>query len=157
SETWLYRSWYYLAVNQLDSTHWSMRRAKALDPTSSIIRTRIASVLLAADSLDAARDEIEEVLRHEPQFVPAIVQAASIYALLKQCDRVRESIRTKPTLVERGFGDLGFAEAKCGESALARKTIAHWDAERAEGKFVAAWETAAIYAGLGDTANVSKY
>jgi serine/threonine-protein kinase len=156
SETWLYRSWYYLAVNQLDSALWSMRRAKALDPTSSIIRTRVASVLFAADSLVAARDEIEEVLRHEPHYVPAIIQSASIYASLKQCDRVREMIRAEPGLVELGFGDLGFAEATCGESALARKTIARWDAERARGKFISAQETARIYAGLGDTANVYK-
>jgi serine/threonine-protein kinase len=157
AETWLYRSWYYMAVNKLDSTRWSMRRAKALDPTSSIIRTRIASTLYASDSLLAARDEIEEVLRHEPHYAPAIVQAASIYASLNQCDQVREILRTEGALVERGAGDLGFSEARCGETALARKTLAHWERLRAQGQFVDAYERAVVYAGLGDSVQVFAY
>jgi serine/threonine protein kinase len=154
SETWLYRSWYYAAVNQLDSARWSMRRAKELDPTSSIIRTRVGSVLWMSDSLFAARDEIEEVLRHEPRFVPAIVQIAPLYAVLKQCDRVREILRTEPALVERGWGDLGFSEARCGGASLARKMIARMETGRARGEFEAAFETAKVYAGLGDTVKV---
>jgi len=154
SETWLYRSWYYVAANHLDSARWSMRRAKDLDPTSSIIRTRVGSVLWMSDSLLAARDEIEEVLSHEPRFVPAIVQIAPLYAVLKQCDRVREILRTEPALVERGWGDLGFAEARCGEATLARQMIARMETARARGEFEAAFETAKVYAGLGDTAKV---
>src|SRR5262249_51355866 len=157
AETWLYRSWYYMAVNKLDSSRWSMRRAKALDPTSSIIRTRVASVLYASDSLLAARDEIEEVLRHEPRFVPAIVQSASIYASLNQCDRVRGILRTEGALVERGAGDLGFSEARCGETALARKTLAHWERLGAHGQFVDAYERAVVYAGLADSMHVFAY
>ena len=129
-----------------------MGRAKALDPTSSIIRTRVASILYYLDSLPAARDEIEEVLRHEPHFVPAIVQIAPLYATLKQCDRVREILRTERALVQRGWGDLGFSAAQCGDTALARRMIAQVEAARARGEFRAAFETAVVYAGLGDSA-----
>ena len=85
------------------------------------------------------------------------MQSASIYASLKQCDRVRQILRQEVALVERGTSDLGFAEARCGETALARKTLAHWERLRAEGQFISAWETAAIYAGLGDSVNVYAY
>jgi serine/threonine-protein kinase len=152
SETWLYRSWYYVAENRLDSARWSMERAKELDPTSSIIRTRVGSTLYYVDSLRAARDEIEEVLRHEPNFAPAIVQIAPLYATLKQCDRVREILRTEHALVERGWGDLGFSAAQCGDAALARRMIAQIETARAQGEFRAAFETAIVYAGLGDSA-----
>ena len=95
------------------------------------------------------------MLRHEPRFVPAIVQRAQIYATLKQCDRVREILRAERALVESGIGaDLGFAEARCGEPAAVRKTLARWDTVRAQGQFIPALQTAAVYAGLGDSIKV---
>jgi serine/threonine-protein kinase len=151
SDTWLYRTWYYAAVNRLDSARQSIRRAKALEPTSSIIRTRVATVLYMSDSLAAARDEIDEVLRHEPRFMPAIVQSISIYADLNQCDRVRAILRTEPELAAQGRGDFGYAEARCGDVVAARQTLAARDRLRASGSYVGAIESAMVYAGLRDS------
>ena len=44
-EPWLFRTWYYLAGNHVDSAVWTMRHAKELAPVEAIVGVRLATAL----------------------------------------------------------------------------------------------------------------
>jgi len=153
---WLFRTWYYVAIGHLDSALTTIRHAAALDPTSSIIRTRVGTILFYADSLDAAATELTGVLAREPTFRPAAAQLADVLAARGACDAALAQVRDT-AVAAGGPGDWVWVKARCGKTAEARATVNGWEAEVARGEFVPPFQIAVAYAGLGNRAKVLEW
>lgn len=151
--TWLFRTWYFVATDRLDSARMSIRHAEDLDPSSSIIRTRVGTVLYFSDSTASAVAELRTVLDREPGFLPAEQQIAPAYADLHRCPEALAAIQASRAASARS-GDVVYVEARCGAAAAARATLSDWEARAANGVYIGPFQFAVAYAGLGDDAKV---
>ncbi len=157
ADIWLFHAWYYVAVGRLDSARATVRHAVDLDPSSSIIRTRVATILDFSDSVDAAVDEVSAVLDREPDFEPARVEMALLAASSGRCDRAMAMLRSRPRSLPAVPGREGtyiYAEARCGNPATARAELRDWERRASGGEFIAPFQMAIGYAGIGDDAKV---
>lgn len=154
--TFLFRTWSYVLAGRLDSARMSVRHAESLDPSSSIIRTRVGTLLVYSDSLEQAAAELRAVLDREPGYQPAESDLAVAYAKLHRCPEAMALLRPARVGVV-GAGDLTFVQARCGAAGPARATVLDWEARAARGEYVAPFQVAVAYAGLGDEPKVFEW
>ncbi|MDE3217482.1 MAG: hypothetical protein KGO03_13830, partial [Gemmatimonadota bacterium] len=157
ANTFLFRTWYYVLDGRLDSALISVRRAASLDPSSSIIRTRVGTILFYMDSLNSASAAFRSVLGREPGFPAAVSDLAAVYALQRRCPEALALVDRSPAVGAVGDGDLSFAQARCGQRAQALEVVQRWEREAAGGGYVAPFQVAVAYAGLGDQARVYEW
>ncbi len=146
ADIWLFRSWYYVGLGRLDSARLSIRRARQLDPSSSIIHTRVGTILYFSDSLEAAAAQLTQVLSREPEFRQAIIQLAAVYAAQNRCVEVK-ALQQAHGIRPTDGGSMGWALGRCGEGDLALRS---WGAPGAGGAGVDWFRLAMIHASLGD-------
>jgi len=151
---WLYRAWYYVATNKLDSAVVSLRRAKALAPVSNIVGTRLATVLDFAGDDAAAERELAEVFGRDSTDANARSIQLTIEIETSRCTEARRELRflTRPRANVAGV--VGAAQARCNDVAGARGFIATANARAANGQYVDHYAVALVHAALGDTADV---
>lgn len=151
---WLYRTWYFVAMNRLDSAVASVRRAKVLAPVSNIVGTRVATVLHFIGDNVAAEKELVEVLGRDSSDVNAHTIRAMIAIETGQCaDALRESrwlVHTQSYMA----GVVAAAQAACGEPGAARAFVAAGESRIAAGEYFDSYSLAMAHAGLGDTSGV---
>ena len=72
---------YLLPMKRLDQAHDEFRKALALDPLASIVRTNYALSLAASHQLADAQRELAQLLEREPGFAPAVFYQAQLSAM----------------------------------------------------------------------------
>ncbi len=160
ADIWLFHAWYYVALGRLDSARASVRHAEELDPSSSIIRTRVGTILDFSDSVEAAASEVSAVLDREPDFEPARVEMMLLAAASGRCDQALTLLRNRPRSAPNAPGREGtyiYAKARCGDTGAARAALRDWEARAARGEFIAPFQMAIGYAGLNDDAKVLSW
>jgi len=147
----LYHSWYNVAVGHLDSAIADVERARALDPLSIIINTRVATMLFWARRYDAAVTQLSRTLALDSSYDLAHTQLARVDIQLGRCDRAQLELRGRPQLAANYEGSiLGYAAAVCGQHAAARQILEQMLARTRRGQYRSPAVIASVYVGLGD-------
>lgn len=152
-EPWLFRTWYYLAGNQVDSAVWSMRHAKAVAPVEPIVGTRLATALRYQGHVDQAQAELNEILQRDPNNLIAHRERFEVEVATMPCDSAVRDLG----LVENDDhlqikGIVEYHWAMCGEAQRARRYTDSLEAEASRGAYVDFFFLATVYAGLDDSA-----
>jgi TolB-like protein len=84
--TWLFRTWYFMAMGPWDSVRGSIFRARQLDSLAPVIAARLADVLYDQGDVAGARAELVRMLRYDPGNAPVRISLAAVDAALGQCD-----------------------------------------------------------------------
>ena len=162
-ETWLFRAWYYMATNRLDSTIESLRHAKALDTTVIVYRTRLGVVLWTDGRTTEAEHELNQVLALDTTYQTARAWLAQMYAATGQCDRAiaqvkhieqAEHIKLDGRMRQYDRVNIPITWARCGSSAQAKHYVDSLAILARKGQYFSGYALATVYAALGDTANV---
>ena len=152
ASTRLFRSWYYLGMNQPDSAVITIRLARRLDPNSSIIRAREGTVLYYTGRFAEAEAALKDALVADSGNMFARRQLAEVYAENGQCDAARRlaaQIPPTPEQFENSFPM--YARARCGDVAAARHFTDALESRAAHGGYVDSYAIARLYAAIGDT------
>ena len=155
-QTWLFRGWYYLATNHLDSTVWSIRHARDLDPTAAVIGTRLGGVLYRDGKTKQAEDELNKVLALDSTYQPARGTLAQVYAADGQCDKAAELVQhiKDRHMRQYDWASIPIMWALCGPRPQAMHYADSMATQARKGEYVGGVALAMIYAALGDTTKV---
>ena len=154
--TWLYRAWYFLAVDRMDSAIASLRTAARRDPVALIYQTRLGTGLYFANDMAGAEAVLLEVLGKDSSYAFAHRQLAQVYADDRQCDKALVEVRREP--VQADFsGALAYAAARCGNPGPARQYVAAFEALAGAGKPADGFWLSNVYASLHDSAKVFEW
>jgi len=158
ASTSLFRSWYYLAVNEPDSAVLSIRRARRLDPESPIIRAREGTVLYYAGRRADAITALRNAMADDSGNVFARRQLVDVYADDNRCNEaLRLAPQVPPTTDEFENSFLWYAQARCGDSVAAHSGIAPLEARASHGGAVDPYALARVYAALGDSTRMWQW
>ncbi len=154
--TRLFRGWYFVAVDQLDSAAASIRAGSRLDPAAPIYDTRLATALTFADDFAGAERALVAALRKDSTAAFIRSQLAQVYAELGRCREAMSQLEPAATTANADY-ELAYAEARCGDAASARAFVAGMDGRRRAGELVDAYWLARVYAGLGDSTGTFRW
>jgi adenylate cyclase len=133
-----------------------LRRALAADRMSILLRTLLGQALVLAGQPDAAVDELRQVLELEPEYVFATFTLAFAYLAQSAYAEALEVLNQIPEASEEYgnyAGHLGYAHARLGNRADARYVLKRLERR----SWAPAVDVAAIYSGLGDSRNATKW
>ena len=156
ANTRLFRAWYYVAVDQMDSAIASLRTAVRLDPAAPIYDTRLGTVLYLAGDVSGAETSLLNALRKDSGYAYAHRQLAEVYAVEHRCDDAMKEVGREPGLPDES-GSLASAAALCGDTTTARKWIAGRAARARSGQPVDAFWVATACAALNDRSGVFEW
>jgi tRNA A-37 threonylcarbamoyl transferase component Bud32/tetratricopeptide (TPR) repeat protein len=154
-EPWLFRTWYYLAGNHVDSAVLGMRHAKELAPVEPIVGARLATALRYQGHVDQADAELAEILERDPGNLIAHRERFEVEVATKPCDSATRDlpwVENDDHVQIRGIVEYHWAS--CGEAGRARSYADSLEAEASHGSYVDFFFLATVYAGLGDSAKV---
>jgi len=147
----LYRSWLYVLTGRTEESLAEIERARALDPLSLIIRTRIGTMLHFAGRDREAIGAYLHALEIDSTFAHARAGLALSYAMT---GRFQEALAIKPDVVPMlanyESSQWAVVQVLAGRPAEARRMLAELDSIRKQ-RYVADDAFAAIYAALGET------
>ena len=155
ANTWLFRGWYYVAADKMDSAVVSVRHAERLDPLDPVIATRVGTVLYMAGQSGAAETQLEGVLRRLPANLPALAELAFVYGADQQCakaDQLGVRIDSIQQVAPPVVVFEAAAEALCHHPADAARYVAALE----KGKFDVGFWIAIVKAALHDDAGVRQ-
>ena len=155
ANTWLFRAWYYVAANRMDSAVVSVRHAERLDPLDPVIATRVGTVLYMAGQSGAAEVQLEGVLRRLPANLPALAELAFVYGADEQCakaDRLGVRIDSIQQVAPPAVVFEAAADALCNHPAEAAQHVAALE----KGAFDVGFWIAIVKAALHDDAGVRQ-
>ncbi len=148
----LFRSWYFVAAGQLDSAVADVQRAKADDPLSLIINTRLGTMLFWTRNYDSSAVQLHHTLELDSTYALAHSQLSRAYLMLHRCpDAIREAQKYSAVVGNYESANLGYSAAVCGDTALARREL-QMRLDELKTRYVSPDVIARIYAGLGDKA-----
>ena len=154
-EPWLFRTWYYLAGNHVDSAVWSMRHAKQVAPVEPIVGARLATALRYQGHVDQAKAALDDVFALDPNNLIAHRERFEIEVATMPCDSAKRDLPWVENDAHSQIrGIVEFHWASCGEPARARKYADSLAAEARNGSYVDFFFLATVYAGLGDSHKV---
>jgi eukaryotic-like serine/threonine-protein kinase len=151
-ETWLFRGWYFLASNQIDSAIESMQHGKRIDPLAAIIGTRLGGVYYYAGKGGLAENELKEVLRQAPEYHFARTQLAQVYASENRCQDALQLPLAPEARDPAEISQYRFMDAVCKRPQQAQAYVDSQDVAAAKGKYVEAFWLASVWAGLDNEA-----
>jgi tetratricopeptide (TPR) repeat protein len=149
----LFYAWYFLAIGQLNDAVEQLRTAVKLDPFDLISNTRLASMLFYARRYDEELAQIRRVRELDSTFFQLPAEFARAYTQLGRCEDVLAALKHAPEVTTRLAllqGVPGWAYAKCGHPAQALAQLDRFRMDVQQGRYVAHYPLATIYAGLGD-------
>src|SRR5207244_2583085 len=130
----LYHGWYNVAVGRIDAAVSDLERARAIDPLSLILNTRLGTMLFLARRYDAALTQLSRTLALDSSYDLAHAALARVYIQLRQCDRAQLELhrRTRMVALLRKLGPgvrcRGVRPPRRGDADA--RTIARHQAER---------------------------
>jgi tetratricopeptide (TPR) repeat protein len=154
-EPWLFRTWYYLAENHVDSAVWTMRHAKEVAPVEPIVGARLATALRYQGHVDQAEAALAEVLERDPKNLIAHRERFEVEVATMPCDSAKRDL---PLVVNDDHQQIrGIVEyhwASCGEAGRARHYADSLATQASAGSYVDFFFLATVYAGLGESAKM---
>jgi len=158
SATWLFQAWAYSSANQPDSALASVRHGWALDPGSLIVGTRVATVLLGLDSLQAAEHQLDAVLKMDKNFLFARNQLAVVYAHRHQCGKAIDILPTPSwPFSSREYGMTVHVWMLCNQRDKVRQYLDSAERRARNRQYVSAISVAELYAAIQDSSNVYRW
>jgi TolB-like protein len=146
----LFRAWLYMLTGRADEALAEIEQARALDPLSLIIRTRIGTMLHFMGRDREAIGAFQRALEIDSTFAHARAGLALSYAMV---GRFQEALVLRPDIEPMvgnyEAGQWGVVRALAGRPAEARGMLAELEAERKR-RYVSADAFAAIHAALGE-------
>jgi Flp pilus assembly protein TadD len=145
-------SWYLAPMGRIDQAIAEAKRGQQLDPVSPEAYFFLGSVLVFARQYDQAIEQLRSGIELEPTYWYAHYFLGRAY---EQKGRLPEAIAEFQRALEleqdnaENWSNLGHAYALSGKRAEAQKIIDHLKEVSAH-SYVAPYNVAAIYAGLGD-------
>jgi len=143
---------YLAAVGNIRGALNQENQAKQLDPASPPVNTAAARVLYWNRQYDTAIDCYRHVLHREPKFQEAYTRFAMAYLAKSSPREAISKLEAAQQLA--GYdpyleGLLGYAQARSGNAAAARKILEELTS-RSGTQYVPAFSIALVYIGLGD-------
>jgi eukaryotic-like serine/threonine-protein kinase len=150
---------YLEAVGRVDDAVTEIRRAQEEEPLSLIIGAVLGRVLYEARHYDQAMEQLRKTIEIDPGFVQAHLFLGWVYEQKRMFPEAIAELRQ--ALSGSGgaplyLGALGHAYAISGQRRLAEESLARLR-EQAKQRYVAPYDTAVIYIGLGDKEQTLKY
>jgi predicted Zn-dependent protease len=147
----LYHGWYNVAVGQLDAAVRDLERARALDPLSLILNTRLGTMLFWARRYDTAVQQLLNTLALDSSYDLAHAQLARAYIQLGRCDRAELELRSRTRIRAPYYESsvLGYAAAVCGQRPAAQQMLQELLVQGRD-QYVSPGLIASVYMGLGD-------
>jgi serine/threonine-protein kinase len=146
----LFRSWYYVATGQLDAAVRDVQRARADDPLSLIINTRLGTMLFWTRAYDSSASQLRHTLELDSTYALAHSQLSRAYLMLGHCkDAIREAEKYSAVVGNYESANLGYSAAVCGDTALARREL-QMRLDEIKKHYVSADVIARLYAGMGE-------
>src|SRR5262249_52475709 len=155
-------SWYSLdleATGRLEEAIAEAKRAQEADPLSLMISTLVGKTLYSARRYDQAIEQLRKALEMDPNFPRAHYNLGMTYG---QVGRHGEAIAECQKAVSLSGGEpgalgvLGYAYALSGKRAEAQKVLAELK-DLSRRRYVAPYDSALIYVGLGDKAQALEW
>ena len=147
-----YYSWYLSNVGQTDQALAEARRGQQLDPVSIEANLFVGSILVFSRQSDQAIAQLSNALELDPNYWFAYNFLGRAY---EQKGELSEAIAAFKRALElekdnaENWAGLGYAHALSGDKVEAQSVINHLKAVSAH-SYVAPYNIAVIYAGLGD-------
>ena len=149
------RQWYaelLYATGRYEESIQENRKAVALEPFTPILQVNLGLSLMFAKQLAESEQQFRKTLDMDPNYPIAHYGYAQILILQKRFDEaVTEMEKASQSMPESSYyrGYLGYAYAKAGKTAEARKILGEL-IEAARTKYISWLGIADIYAGLGE-------
>jgi eukaryotic-like serine/threonine-protein kinase len=146
----LFRAWLFMLTGRSDEALGEIEHARALDPLSLIIRTRIGTMLHFVGRDREAIGAFQRALEIDSTFANARAGMALSYAMT---GRFQEALALRPN-PEPMYGNYeagqwGVVLALAGRTAEARRALTELEAERKQ-RYISADALAAIHAALDE-------
>ncbi|MGA9510299.1 MAG: tetratricopeptide repeat protein [Candidatus Sulfotelmatobacter sp.] len=152
-------SYYLRAMGRLPEALQEARQAQELDPLSLQANITLAGRYRDLSQYDMANGLAQRTLELDPNFAPAHEMLAAVY---EQQEKFPEAIAEWQKAVELSqdnpaiLASLGHAYALSGKRTEARKIVARLQLISTQ-HYVAAWDMAILFAGLGDSSSAFRY
>jgi tetratricopeptide (TPR) repeat protein len=129
-----------------------IRRAQDLEPFSLFIHANVGAILCQARRYDEAISQGKRVLEMNPNFDHARTLLGFAYRQKGMYEEAISEYKKRAVPVSGGSGDIGLAYALSGRRSEALKELDKLQ-ELSKQRYVAPYNRAIIYAGLGDKDN----
>jgi len=131
----------------------AFEHARRLDPASLPIRTDLAFHLHYAGRNEDAREELQNILRVDPNFPLAHFWMGRVLSSESNCPGALSELEAASSSSLRDWQPViaahGYIAGACGQPSRARADLRRFD-EIARNRFVTSYGYALIYAGLGE-------
>ena len=147
----LWRAWYFVAADSMDSAVREVELALAMDPFALLTNTRLVSFLYYARRFNDALRQAQRAVELDSTFFQVNIERARVLGELRRCEeavKVLESAPAQTAAVLRGI--RGYTYAICGRRAEALAQLKDFDVKARRGEYVSHYARAVIHAGLGD-------
>ncbi len=152
-------SYYLKAMGRLPEALQEARQAQELDPLSLQANTTLAGRYRDLNQYDEAIALGQRTLELEPDFAPAHEMLAAVYeqqgklpAAVAEWQKSVELSQDNPAIL----ASLGHAYALSGKRTEARNIVVRLQ-RISKQHYVAAWDMAILFAGMGDSSNAFRY
>ncbi len=149
--------WYailFRVQGQLGASLSEFKRARELDPLSTIISYNIAAIFYDMRDYDNAIVQLKRTLEIDNDFVSAYDLMGLVYVARGQFDQALTSLQTAAKMLSKGAPDvkysLGYCLARMGRKKEAF-SILHDLLERSKNGYSVSSDIALVYEGLGET------
>jgi DNA-binding winged helix-turn-helix (wHTH) protein/TolB-like protein/Tfp pilus assembly protein PilF len=151
SQQWHAR--YLLATNRAAEAGGEYRRFMRMVPFSTWGTINFAQFLFLTGEYPAAVEQIQKVLERQPDYAPAHELLGLIYEQEARADKAEHEFQKASERSNGQFGSaaLGHLYAVEGRRAHVQRILDNLDVQRKH-RYVAPFERAVVYAGLGDQA-----
>jgi serine/threonine-protein kinase len=153
----LFRVWPLVMIGRMDEALAEIRRAKALDPLSPIINTRVGTVLLYAHKYDEAAGELRKALDLDPTNILARFELGRALSL---SGRMNEALQQFTDALDLETGhDIAVAAVaygQVGEHARARNILTRLEA-RSKERYISPVSLCIAAIGAGDKSLALDY
>lgn len=148
-EPWLYLTWCYVGLGELDSAIAAVRRAHAVDAIEPIASVRLSTVLLLRGDTAEALLRVNELLQRDSLNWLGHAQRLEIYNAAGRCEEALREIHWVAHVPNNLYqASIAYAWARCGQRDRALKLADSLAGPTGQG---GGYGAAVAYAGLGDS------
>ena len=146
----LYHAWYDVAVGKPEDGIRDMEQARAMDPLSLVLNTRLGTMYYWARHYDLAVAQVQRVLVLDSTYYLASSDLGRAELALGHCAEALRAVARRQEFFNYEAYIAGGAYAHCGRRADAQATIATLEERRRQGLYASPEAIALVFAALGE-------